>query len=100
MSSPTKFQQLVKELFPVLVQYVPVVDRVHGEHHPEFHEVRRLFFEVYDKTAASDSATLDLHDEFDRLQKVTQNYAVPDDVCETYEAVYDMLKKLNAAYKA
>jgi regulator of cell morphogenesis and NO signaling len=94
------FKKLTKELFPVLVQYVPLVDRVHGEHHPEFHEVRQIFVEIYEKTRASDTTALNLYDEFARLQKVTQNYAVPDDVCETYEAVYDMLKKLNAAYKA
>lgn len=93
------FKKLAKELFPVLVQYVPVVDRVHGEHHPEFHEVRRIFVEIYEKTNA-ETESPDLFEEFTRLREITQNYAVPEDVCETYEAVYDMLKKLNAAYNA
>ena len=26
-----------------LRMFVPIVDRVHGKHHPEFHDVRRIF---------------------------------------------------------
>jgi regulator of cell morphogenesis and NO signaling len=99
MSDSTKFLPLAKELFPVLVQYVPVVDRVHGEHHPEFHEVRRLYESIYQKTNNILSKDLDLHEEFSRLQEITKDYAIPEDVCETYEAVYEMLKQLSVAYK-
>lgn len=99
MSDSTKYQRLSNELFPTLVQYVPVVDRVHGDHHPEFHEVRRLYDSIYQKTQASNAEKPDLHEEFSQLQEITKNYAVPEDVCETYEAVYEMLKKLSDAYK-
>ena len=43
MSNQTQFKEVAKRVLPTLTQYVPVVDRVHGDHHPEFHEVRRLF---------------------------------------------------------
>jgi iron-sulfur cluster repair protein YtfE (RIC family) len=99
MSDSTKFHRLSKELFPKLVQYVPVVDRVHGEHHPEFHEVRRFVESIYLKSQASISENPDLNEEFSQLQKITNNYAIPEDVCETYEAVFDMLKQLSSTYK-
>jgi iron-sulfur cluster repair protein YtfE (RIC family) len=81
-----------------LVQYVPVVDRVHGEHHPEFHEVRRLFEVIHQKTNSSFNELPDLRLEFSQLKEITQDYAIPSDVCETYEAVYDMLKQLESAF--
>jgi len=37
------FNEIKKDRFPTLEQYVPIVARVHGEHHPEFHEVRKIF---------------------------------------------------------
>jgi iron-sulfur cluster repair protein YtfE (RIC family) len=99
MSDQSKFRQLTNELFPILVQYIPVVDRVHGAHHPEFHEVFRLFESIRQKIQTSNLEKLDLNEEFSQLQEITMNYAIPDDVCETYEAVYVMLKQLGAAYK-
>ena len=32
-----------------------------------------------------------LNAEFAQLREITKNYLVPDDVCESYEAVYRML---------
>lgn|SRR5690554_755215 len=75
--------------------YIPVVDRVHGKHHPEFHEVRRLFEIIEIKVNEDD---LNLSDVFNSLKDVTKNYFVPTDVCESYEAVYQMLAALNEAY--
>lgn len=99
MSDLSRFHRLSNELFPVLVQYIPVVDRVHGDHHPEFHEVRRLFDSVYQKTQASNVEKPELREEFSQLQEISRNYAVPDDVCETYEDVYVMLRQLSVAYQ-
>jgi iron-sulfur cluster repair protein YtfE (RIC family) len=98
MSDISNFRKKSNVLFPVLVQYVPVVDRVHGEHHPEFHEVRRLFEIIYQKAEASSSEIPDLHGEFSQLKEITLDYAIPNDVCETYEAVYEMLKQLESAF--
>jgi iron-sulfur cluster repair protein YtfE (RIC family) len=98
MSVISNFRKKSSELFPALVQYVPVVDRVHGEHHPEFHEVRRLFEVIHQKTNSSFNELPDLRLEFSQLKEITQDYAIPSDVCETYEAVYDMLKQLESAF--
>jgi regulator of cell morphogenesis and NO signaling len=40
------------------------------------------------------------HMEFARLREITDDYTVPGDVCETYEAVYGMLADLDKAYHA
>lgn len=98
MSNQTQFKEVAKRVLPTLIQYVPVVDRVHGDHHPEFHEVRRLFNLLSKKVKASEIA--DLNFEFNQLRKTTNNYEVPGDVCETFEAVYNMLKELDDAYTA
>lgn len=42
----------------------------------------------------------DLVDEFAKLRKITDNYTIPDDVCESYEAVYNLLAELDKAYES
>lgn len=78
-----------------LKMYVPIVDRVHGKLHHEFHDVRRVFDVLDDKLNQSN---LDLKNEFEALKVITNHYKVPHDVCESYEAVYQMLEELNKAY--
>ncbi len=84
--------------FKTLKQYVPVVERVHGGTHPEFYEVRRLFDTISEKTKKTRSAKPDLTEEFAALREITSNYTVPNDVCESYEAVYKMLAEIDEAY--
>jgi len=81
----------------LLVKYVPIVDRVHGAHHPEFHEVKRLFELIYNKTKKNDKKPL-IDEELKSLRLITNNYEIPNDVCETYEAVYQMLKEIDQYY--
>ncbi len=40
MLNKTEYDKVSKQYFKTLDQYVPVVDRVHGGSHPEFHKVR------------------------------------------------------------
>ena len=92
------FNELKDKYIKRLEQFVPVVDRVHGEHHPEFHEVRRVFEEMNKKIKETGAEKPDLYNEFKQLREITDNYTVPEDVCETYEAVYNMLAELDEAY--
>jgi iron-sulfur cluster repair protein YtfE (RIC family) len=94
------FSEAMKKYAKTLKQYVPVVDRVHGVHHPEFHTVRELFDAIITKAKESKSEKPDLGEEFARLRMLTDNYTVPDDVCESFEAVYNMLAELDSAYHA
>ena len=71
--------ELIKELDKIL----PVVERVHGEHHPELHEVARLYGEL--KQGRNVAA---------RLQEVTGNFTVPADACPTFVKTYADLEAL------
>lgn len=80
-----------------LKEYIPIVARVHGQHHPEFYEVKEIFDKISTKINL-DNISLNLHDEFEKLRTLTNNYLVPNDVCETYEIVYVILSELDQAY--
>lgn len=60
----------------------------------------RLFNSIIEKTNAADIVNPDLTEEFIKLRAVSNNYTVPDDVCESYEAVYKMLAEVDEAYRA
>lgn len=94
------FNQAKEKNFKTLGQYVPIVARVHGGTHPEFHEVRKLFEAIIKKTNEAGEERPELSEEFTNLREITNNYTVPDDVCESYEAVYDMLSEVDKAYYA
>lgn len=79
---------------------MPVVARVHGEIHPEFLEVQRVFDRMARKLREAKSRVPELKEEFRELRDITNGYSVPDDACETYEAVYNMLAELDEAYHA
>lgn len=100
MSKRLTFNQAKEKNFKILSQYVPIVNRVHGNTHPEFHEVRKLFDAIIKKTTEAGEERPELNEEFTKLRKITNNYTVPDDVCESYEAVYNMLSEVDKAYYA
>lgn len=94
------FSEAKEKNFERLEQFTPIVDRVHGDNHPEFHEVKALWDQIHEKTAAAGSEKPTLDDEFKSLREVTNNYAIPSDVCESFEAVYNMLEEVDSAYQA
>lgn len=94
------FNETVKKLIPTLKKFVPIVARVHGKHHPEFHDVRKVFDAIIEKVKVAGTEKPELSEEFTKLREITGNYTVPGDVCESYEAVYNMLAELDKAYEA
>lgn len=98
MSKQT-FNEIIKNNMKTLGQYVPIVARVHGDSHPEFHQVHKLFDTINSKVKEAGREKPELGDEFAKLREVTDNYTVPDDVCESYEAVYRMLAEVDKAYQ-
>ena len=95
-----EFNEVREKLIPTLERFVPIVAKVHGKHHPEFYDVRKVFDTMIEKTRAAGAEKVELNDEFAKLREITDNYTVPGDVCESYEAVYNMLSELDEAYKA
>ena len=94
----TKFIELKEKHFDKLELYVPVVARVHGETHPEFHDVHEVYKKLAKKMKKAGAERPDLRDEFNELRKITDKYTIPKDTCESYEAVYNMLEELDEAY--
>ncbi|MGI6685235.1 MAG: iron-sulfur cluster repair di-iron protein, ric [Bacillota bacterium] len=100
MSKHLTFNEVRERHFKTLEQYVPVVARVHGGSHPEFHEVHKLFDTINKKIKEAGLERPELRVEFAKLREITNNYTVPLDVCESYEAVYKMLAEVDKAYQA
>ena len=90
------FNEVKEKNIQILKQYVPIVARVHGANHEEFYEVQKVFEVILEKLKNN---KLDLNNEFSKLKEITNDYTVPKDVCESYEAVYNMLAELNNAYE-
>lgn len=99
MANTPVFDEAKAKHLQTLKQYVPIVARVHGKNHPEFSEVHRLFGALVRKVEEPVSEAPKLDEIFAELRQVTDNYTVPSDVCESYEAVYSMLAKLDRAYQ-
>lgn len=89
------FNNTLNKHIDTLRQYVPIVKRVHGPLHPEFNEVKVVFDQMDEKIKTDN---LELGSEFESLRIITNNYTLPNDVCESYEAVYQMLHELDSAY--
>ena len=100
MADKQRFDDVIAKHFKTLGQYVPIVAKVHGKSHPEFHDVHAVFNALAEKTDKAGSETPDLNEEFAKHREITNNYTVPDDVWERYEAVYNMLYELDQAYRA
>jgi len=84
--------------FRKLEKYVPIVARVHGSSHPEFYEVQKLYNIINRRIKEVGIENAELNEEFYKLRELTNNYKVPDDVCESYESVYKMIAKIDEGY--
>ena len=96
MTASVSFSQVRDQYSKTLQQYIPVVVRVHGSHHPEIHQVQSVFVQMVPLMQAA----ADVSAHFLTLRDITENYHVPHDVCESYVAVYHMLQDLDRAYHA
>ncbi|GAA4282610.1 hypothetical protein GCM10022261_01410 [Brevibacterium daeguense] len=76
-------------------QLAPIIERVHGAHHPELTRVREITLTL--QQSNTDPRTAEL---FNELRTLTRNYAVPEDVCEAFRATYQALERADARYAA
>ena len=100
MENKQTFNAAKAKHLQTLKQYVPIVARVHGKSHPEFYEVHKMFDVINAKIEEFGSERPELNEEFAKLRIITNHYTVPGDICESYEAVYNMLAELDQAYQA
>ncbi len=95
----TVLNEVANKYFEKLDMFTVAITRAHGKNHPEAFEVRELFSEINEKMLTAGSARPNLDAEFIQLRKITNNYTIPDDVCGTYAAVYNMLSETDQAYQ-
>lgn len=69
------------------MQLAPVIERVHGTHHPELTRVRELTAQLSSNTDAPETDEL-----FQELRSVTNNFAIPSGACEAFTATYSALQ--------
>lgn len=77
--------------------YSKAIARVHGQKHPELADVRNIVISVQSEMKNNGSEAK-LDDQFEKLRNITNNYDVPADGCETYQATYRMLEELDELY--
>lgn len=92
------FKEVVDENFSTLDFYTKAIVRAHGRSHPEAYEVRRVFEAMKDKVEQFGAEGAHLATDFIKLRKVTNNYTLPEDVCQTFASVYEMLEKADQVY--
>ncbi|MDO5302201.1 MAG: iron-sulfur cluster repair di-iron protein, ric [Tissierellia bacterium] len=91
-----KLNEFKEAHFGELDQLMPIVERVHGKHHPEFFDVSKVYGTIREKLNGGNE---DLDGEFAQLREITDNYAIPGDVCETYEKIYKVLEQFDGLYE-
>ena len=79
--------------------FTTAITRAHGKNHPEAFDVREIYTTIDEKVNASGSEKLELTEYFEQLRNVTNHYTIPDDVCETYAATYNMLAEADRVYQ-
>lgn len=89
------FNQFTEEEFEKLDLYTKAIVRAHGDHHPEFAEIRRSFENILEKHTNENP---NLTSEFKDLREATNNYNTPADTCETTVATFDLLKEADELY--
>lgn len=101
MSQQTStFKEVVENYFADLDLFTTAITRAHGENHPEAFDVRELFEVINKKVKETGTSKSNLDAEFTQLRKITDNYTIPKDVCETYAGVYKMLSEADQSYHA
>lgn len=83
---------MTNEYLAKAAQLAPIIDRVHGENHPEMTRVREITEELQRSDNLISTAAL-----FAELRDVTNNYAIPSDACEAVEETYKSLRKADTA---
>ncbi|MCZ8466532.1 iron-sulfur cluster repair di-iron protein, ric [Streptococcus uberis] len=71
--------------------YTKAITKAHGKNHPEVFEVSRLYETIKAKVDKGDDFTAEIA----QLKDITNDFAIPDDVCATFEETYKLLKKVS-----
>lgn len=95
MTEAAAFTQYLRDNAETLEMYTKAIAKVHGPHHPEIIEVRKVYEDMQGKSA---QGTGDFSEAFAQLSKLTNGYVAPSDTCETVRASYAMLEEAQRLY--
>ncbi|MEQ9764366.1 iron-sulfur cluster repair di-iron protein, ric [Streptococcus sp. ZJ151] len=84
-----ELQTFLKEHQEELDLYTNAITKAHGKHHPEVFEVKNLYHNIQQHVTNQQSYKA----EFQELDRITHHFAIPDDVCPTFEKTYRLLEK-------
>lgn len=73
--------------------YTTALTRAHGKEHPEVFEVKEIYNLIQSKLNNNDN---NLENDFEKLRNITDNFSIPNGVCDTYVATYLMLEKASS----
>ena len=85
--------------FQELNTLLPVVQRVHGEAHPELADVGRLFTTLRERLEAGASAE-EACPLMDQIRGLTKDYTVPADACPAFRKTYAALSRVDESLRA
>lgn len=87
---------MIKEFFTkndeMLDLYTKAITKVHGSHHPEVFEVRKVYEDIQKKMKAGQE---DLTADFSKLRSLTADYAIPADACGAMTKTYQTLEEFD-----
>ncbi|MDT2614055.1 iron-sulfur cluster repair di-iron protein, ric [Enterococcus dongliensis] len=86
----SKISSYLNENREKLALYTTAITRAHGANHPEVFEVKKIYDTIWDQLQ-NEGSEVNLDTEFEQLRETTNNYEIPSDVCQTFEATYAML---------
>lgn len=69
--------------------FTKAIAKAHGKNHPEVFEVQALYQDLQDHLAHEQEITSDL----EKLNTITNHFAIPDDVCSTFKKTYQLLQE-------
>lgn len=95
----TTINDYLNERAEKLDLFTTAITRAHGKNHPEAFDVRSIYEQISEKMTQAGDRRPDLDTEFSTLREITNHYTIPNDVCETYAGVYNMLSEADAIYQ-
>jgi regulator of cell morphogenesis and NO signaling len=90
-----RYHAALREDLPHLSRLADKVAEVHGARHPELSELARVYQELRRDVSGALHALEEEHDRagaaLTRLRELSRGFAVPEDGCPTYRALYEGL---------
>ncbi|MCF0111916.1 MAG: hypothetical protein HUJ58_08435 [Erysipelotrichaceae bacterium] len=82
----------MEPLITELNRILPVVTRVHSDHHPELREVLTQYEKLTEAVNANDNNAV--KERIEKIAEITNQFTIPEDACPTYTKAYQALHNI------